>query len=187
MKRFLIIICGLFALGLFLMNSVAMAYSLEDIKKDYPNKEIHYESYRSDLGYDVRYRDMNLLTLDNKSGLKVEFHLQEFPNNTKGAFAFVTYYGNEWMLCDSLKIEDGIGAYSLYPTMEPYRNKTNSESLPVFEQLTYFIKNNEDVLQWENAQKITVVGDHCFSDIKVNDPTYNECMSIIRRYIKNTP
>lgn len=185
MKKVLIILCGLLTLNVFLFNHFAYAYSLDDVKKDYPKFKIKARSFQSDTGNTIKYREGKIMKVSSGVGAPaMQVDLVEGENGHKNVTIYVLYSGSEWRFWDRVTIGDGRNAYDVFPDRKPYRTTDEGTRLvPIFEQLTFYINNEWSFRQWEKAKQIRVKGEGYYYDIPFNQAEYNSVMSVIKRFL----
>lgn len=171
----------LFAIGMLLSN-IAYAYTLDDLKKDYPKIKIKEESSRNDAGKVDNYRKVRLMKLGtNHSGLKLEFWLFEKNNYLKYVNVYATWYDYDWRFWNHITIGDGMKSYDIYPDWQPYREV---EGRYVYEQLSFSIHDFDKWKLWSNAVQIRIKGDKYYNTFYMpSSEAYKGDMDIIRKYL----
>lgn len=185
MKKVFIILCRLLALNVFLFNHFAYAYSLDEVKKDYPKFKIKSHSEQSDTGNTIRVREGKIMNLSSEVGApEMNIHLVEREDGYKNIAIFVYYSGSEWRFWDQVTIGDGVNTYNIFPDLKPYCSTEEGTRLaPIFEKLTFYIDNEWNFRQWEKAKQIRVKGESYYYNIPSNQAKYNGVMFVIKRFL----
>ena len=173
----------LLVLAFTFMCSSAYAYSLDDIKNDYPALEIKYIDNKN--GTTTRYIDLHKISYsegyDNPFGVnQIIFSLEEYPNNTKALQIAFYYLGVERIFFNKVTLGTETDSYDFYPSTPL---KTKPVKTAFLEQMCIFVYNDQDFNKWENAKLIQIMGETKQFCISTGTIDYAVCMNTIRRFL----
>lgn len=167
---------------LFVGENISYAYTLDDIKRDYPKVKIEKETTQNDAGKTDTYRKMRLMKLPtDNSGLKLEFWLYEKNNYLKYVNVYATWYGDYWCFWNRITVGDGTNSYDIYPDWKPVREVDGRH---VCEQLSFSIHDINKFNLWNNAIQIRIKGDEYYNTFYMPEVNaYKTDMNIIKRFL----
>ncbi|WP_276840261.1 hypothetical protein [Anaerovibrio lipolyticus] len=179
MKRVFFLLVGTIILNVLLYCPLTEAYSLDDIKRDYPSFDIK-ETVNSNgtISRSIKiFQFSSEKNIGDMENLKIV--LSEYPNKTKNVAVYALYFGYEKM--DISKIAINNGEYYFYPKSNHKRSAAVKNAY--LEMISVDISNQYDFSIWKNAHHIQIVGSNNYIDLFPHNEEYNESMNIIYRFL----
>ena len=179
MKKLVVAVFSVIAINILLFCPFSEAYSLDDIKRDYPTLEINI--YNSDGTFGRSLKILGLSSGKNLVDIKdLEFVLCVYPNNnSKNVMVYASHLGKTKM--NILKVAIDNGFYNFYPELK-FRKSAPVEDA-YFEMVCVYFDNQVDFYKWKNAQIIQIVGASETVNIYPPNPEYAIKMNIIQKFL----
>jgi len=181
MKKFSVLF--LLVMGVFVLSfNTSQAYSLDDIKKDYPKVKIKKETFKNDAGKNTTYRSIKLMQFGTSNpGLKLYFYLREKDFIHKWVVVHASWYDYEWAFWNRITIGDGVNSHDIYPEDQPSRGMNGRF---VGENLYFNINDLKKWKLWNSARQIRIKGSKYYADFNMpKQDVYQANMKIIYRYL----
>lgn len=166
-----------------LVASTSFAYSLDDVKKDYPKLKIETTKYKDDTGRLITSRSMKVMKLygEHDSHVTLTLWLME-RNYIKFCRAVVFYRGTDWVLFNKLTIGDGSHAFNISTPYEPTRERSGSYF--VEETVVFDIWTRSEFSLWKKAKQLRIKGRY-YDDFCIDPVEYDAVMSLVNKYLFN--
>ena len=175
MKRYVAVFFGIMMILSFFHNNIVYAYSLDDVKKEYPEFKIESTELKSG----IVAHGIQLLTIKSKSqNVKLEFFVYEFGRD-KIAMVDITYRGNPKFYLSNVLLRNETNARYVNSKHEIKRARKGAIAL---EFMSYFFQE-DFIWYWSNAKIIQVNGTTNHIDVNSDTPEYRRCMQIMRKFL----
>lgn len=160
-----------------------LAYSLDDVKKDYPKLKIKTNKYKDDTGRLITSRSMKIMKLYGESSDHITLTLWLMEKNYIKFCRTVVHHSNtDWLFLNKLTIGDGNHAFDIRPAYEPTRERSGSYF--VEETVVFDIWTRNEFSLWKNAKQLRIKGRY-YDDFSIDPKECDAVMSIVNKYLFN--